>query len=78
MKPSESKQSSGKQSDSKQSESKQSEAKQPESQQSEPSKSTIVTPPVASAAPVVPVVVAPTKHDGGDKDKSKSRDSQRD
>jgi RNA polymerase sigma factor (sigma-70 family) len=93
VKPSESKQSSGKQSESKQSEvkpseskqssgkqseSKQSEAKQPASQQSEPSKSTITTPPVGSAPPVVPVVVAPTKHDGGDKDKSKSRDSQRD
>ena len=73
VKPSESEQSSGKQS-----ESKQSEVKQPASQQSEPSKSTIATPPVVSAPPVVPVVVAPTKHDGGDKDKSKSRDSQRD
>jgi hypothetical protein len=73
-----SKQSSGKQSESKQSESKQSSDKQSESQQSEPSKGTITTPPVGSAPPVVPVVVAPTKHDGGDKDKSKSRDSQRD
>ena len=45
---------------------------------SEPSKSTITTPPVGSALPVVPVVAAPTKHDGGDKHKSNSRDSQRD
>ena len=77
-KPSESKQSESKQSSGKQSESKQSESKQSESHQSEPSKSTVATPPVVSAPPVVPVVAAPTKHDGGDKDKSKSRDSQRD
>ena len=77
-KPSESKPSESKQSSGKQSESKQSESKQSESHQSEPSKSTVATPPVVSAPPVVPVVAAPTKHDGGDKDKSKSRDSQRD
>ena len=71
-------QSESKQSEVKPSESKPSEVKQPESQQSEPSKSTITTPPVVSTPPVVPVVVAPTKHDGGDKNKSDSRDSQRD
>ena len=83
VKQSEPKQSSGKQSDSKQSEpkrsdDKRSDSKQSEVQQPQPSKTTITTPPVATSPSVVPVVAAPTKHDRGDKDKSKSRDSQRD
>ncbi|MEI6624962.1 MAG: sigma-70 family RNA polymerase sigma factor [Thermoleophilia bacterium] len=70
-----------KQPESKQPAGKQPESKQPESQQpqqSESSKGTIATPPVVTAPPVVPVVAAPAKHDGGDKNKSDSRDSQRD
>ena len=75
----------------KQPESRQPEVKQPEStqssgkqsdwqqpKQSEPSNSTTTAPLVTSAPAVVPVVTAPTKHDGGDKNKSDSHDSQRD
>ena len=85
------KQPEAKQPESKQPESKQPESKQPESKQpsgnqsvsqqpkqSEPSKSTTTAPLVTSAPAVVPVVAAPTKHDGGDKNKSDSHDSQRD
>lgn len=67
----ESKQPSGKPSQSKQRESQQ-------PQQSELSNSTITTPPVICTPPVVAVVVAPTKHDVGGKNRSDLHDPQRD
>jgi RNA polymerase sigma factor (sigma-70 family) len=75
------KQPTGKQPEAKQPTAKQPTGKQSDSQspkQSESSKNTITAPPVVSTPPFVPVVAAPTKHDGGDKNKPNSRDSQRD